>query len=85
MCDLFDDAIFEAKLRRLAGGFQKRFGDLLTYNVDDEIARYKVRLPERNVRAPGIADVGALGPPRKAGALCGRPDSAPRLRQREER
>jgi len=41
MCDLFDDAIFEAKLRRLAHGFQKRFGDLLTYNVDDEIARYK--------------------------------------------
>ena len=47
MCDLFDDAIFEAKLRRLAHGFQKRFGDLLTYNVDDEIARYKVRLEKR--------------------------------------
>lgn len=41
MCDLFDEAIFETKLRRLAGGFQKRFGDLLKYNVDEEIARYK--------------------------------------------
>lgn len=42
MCDLFDEAIFEAKLRRLAHGFQQRFGDLLKYDVDEEIARYKV-------------------------------------------
>lgn len=42
MCDLFDEVIFETKLRRLAGGFQKRFGDLLKYNVEEEIARYKV-------------------------------------------
>ena len=43
MCDLFDEAIFEEKLRRLANGFQRRFGDLLKYNVEEEIARYKVR------------------------------------------
>lgn len=43
MCDLFDEEIFEQKLRRLAQGFQKRFGDLLKYDVDEEIARYKVR------------------------------------------
>lgn len=42
MCDLFDEAIFEEKLRRLANGFQRRFGDLLKYNVEEEIARYKV-------------------------------------------
>jgi adenylosuccinate synthase len=42
MCDLFDEQIFETKLRRLAAGFQKRYGDLLKYNVDEEIAQYKV-------------------------------------------
>jgi hypothetical protein len=42
MCDLFDDKTFEEKLRRLATGFQKRFGDLLKYNVDEEIEKYKV-------------------------------------------
>jgi adenylosuccinate synthase len=41
MCDLFDEK-FEEKLRRLATGFQKRFGDLLKYNVDEEIEKYKV-------------------------------------------
>jgi adenylosuccinate synthase len=42
MCDLFDDKTFEEKLRRLATGFQKRFGDLLKYDVDEEIEKYKV-------------------------------------------
>lgn len=42
MCDLFDEEIFEQKLRRLAMGYQKRFGDLLKYNVDDEISSFKV-------------------------------------------
>lgn len=42
MCDLFDEEIFERKLRRLATGFQKRFGDLLKYDVEEEIAKYKV-------------------------------------------
>lgn len=42
MCDLFDEQIFETKLRRLAHGFQKRYGDLLKYDVDEEIAKYKV-------------------------------------------
>jgi adenylosuccinate synthase len=42
MCDLFDEAVFEQKLRRLALGYQKRFGDLLKYNPDDEIEKFKV-------------------------------------------
>ena len=42
MCDLFDEEIFETKLRRIAMGYQKRFGDLLKYDVDGEIAKYKV-------------------------------------------
>jgi adenylosuccinate synthase len=43
MCDLFDEEVFEKKLRRVAAGYQKRFGDLLKYDVEEEIARYKVR------------------------------------------
>jgi len=42
MCDLFDEKVFEQKLRRIADGYQKRFGDLLKYDVEEEIARYKV-------------------------------------------
>jgi adenylosuccinate synthase len=42
IADLFDEEIFEAKLRRLAYGFQKRFGDLLKYSVEDELSKYKV-------------------------------------------
>ncbi|KAF2641449.1 Adenylosuccinate synthetase [Massarina eburnea CBS 473.64] len=46
MCDLFDEDVFEPALRRLASGYQKRFGDLLKYNVDDEIAKFKELLPK---------------------------------------
>lgn len=42
MCDLFDEEVFESKFRRMVHGFQKRFGDLLKYDPEDEIARYKV-------------------------------------------
>jgi adenylosuccinate synthase len=42
MCDLFDEEVFEQKLTRLATGFQKRFGDLLQYDVKAEIEKYKV-------------------------------------------
>ncbi|KZM25100.1 adenylosuccinate synthase [Ascochyta rabiei] len=41
MCDLFDEKVFEQKLRRVAAGYQKRFGDLLKYDVEEEIAGYK--------------------------------------------
>ena len=41
IADVFDEAVFETKLRRLVHGFRKRFGDLLQYDVEDEIARYK--------------------------------------------
>ncbi|KAF1843819.1 uncharacterized protein K460DRAFT_378875 [Cucurbitaria berberidis CBS 394.84] len=53
MCDLFDEHIFEQKLRRLAMGYQKRFGDLLKYDPEEEIAKFKV-LRER--LAPYIVD-----------------------------
>jgi adenylosuccinate synthase len=42
VCDLFDEEVFEAKFRRMVHGFQKRFGDLLKYDIEEEITRYKV-------------------------------------------
>jgi adenylosuccinate synthase len=32
----------EEKLRRLASGFKKRYGDILHYNVDEELSRFEV-------------------------------------------
>lgn len=52
MCDLFDEEVFEKKLRRVAAGYQKRFGDLLKYDVEEEIARYKVRLTMISILDP---------------------------------
>ncbi|KAJ9641847.1 Adenylosuccinate synthase [Coniosporium tulheliwenetii] len=46
MADLFGQEVFETKLRRLADGFKKRFGDLLQYDVEDEIARYREYIPK---------------------------------------
>lgn len=40
--ELFNWPLFEKKLRLLAYGYKKRFGDLLQYDVEDEIKRYKV-------------------------------------------
>jgi adenylosuccinate synthase len=40
ICDIFHDDL-ETKIRRLAMGYKKRFGDLLEYDVEDEIARFR--------------------------------------------
>jgi adenylosuccinate synthase len=53
MCDLFDEEVFEKKLRRVADGYKKRFGDLLQYDVEEEIARYKELRPKI---APYVVD-----------------------------
>ena len=45
MCDIFNEEKFENGMRRLADGYKKRFGDLLKYDVEEEIARYKVHPP----------------------------------------
>jgi adenylosuccinate synthase len=42
MCDLFDEEIFEQKFRRIVLGYQKRFGDLLKYDPEEEITKFKV-------------------------------------------
>ena len=38
--DIFDKEVLDRKLRTLAHGFRKRYGDLLEYDVDAEIAKY---------------------------------------------
>ncbi len=43
MCDVFNEELFAQKLRRLATGYQRRFGPLLKYDPEDEIAKFKAR------------------------------------------
>jgi adenylosuccinate synthase len=38
---MFHEELFERKLRALASGFKKRYGDLLVYDVDEELGRFK--------------------------------------------
>ncbi|KAK3401683.1 Adenylosuccinate synthetase [Sordaria brevicollis] len=44
--EIFNEEIFERKLRQLAAGYKKRFGDLLKYDVEEEIARFKEYRPK---------------------------------------
>ncbi|PHH86584.1 hypothetical protein CDD83_10016 [Cordyceps sp. RAO-2017] len=44
--DIFDQELFERKLRQLASGYQKRFGDHLRYDVEEEIARFREYRPK---------------------------------------
>jgi adenylosuccinate synthase len=38
---MFDQELFETKLRRLAHGYKARYGDLLKYDVEEEIERFR--------------------------------------------
>ncbi|PNP46202.1 hypothetical protein TGAMA5MH_02237 [Trichoderma gamsii] len=40
MTDVFYPALFEQKVRRLADGYQKRFGELFEYDIKAELARF---------------------------------------------
>ncbi|KAM0521126.1 hypothetical protein ACHAPE_002599 [Trichoderma viride] len=40
MTDVFYPDLFEQKVRRLADGYQKRFGELLEYDIKAELARF---------------------------------------------
>lgn len=47
MSEIFDKARFDEKVRHLAQGYKKRYGDLLEYDPEEEIARfdqYRVQL-----------------------------------------
>jgi len=83
MCDLFDEQIFETKLRRLANSFQKRYGDLLKYDVEEEITKYKVS--HNGVGIYGTKTDNVKDSAREACSLRRRPDPAPRIGKGEER
>lgn len=40
IADIFNKPVFEEKLRQLEAGFRKRYGDLLQYDAEEEIARF---------------------------------------------
>jgi adenylosuccinate synthase len=39
--EIFNESLFEDKIRELARAAKKRWGDLLTYDVEEEISRFK--------------------------------------------
>ncbi|KAF2674496.1 Adenylosuccinate synthetase [Microthyrium microscopicum] len=54
LAEVFDAETFERKLRQLATGYSKRYGDLLKYDVEDELAKfqkYRAELPHFTVDA----------------------------------
>ncbi|KAJ4386882.1 Adenylosuccinate synthase [Gnomoniopsis smithogilvyi] len=46
LSELFDEPVFERKLRQMAAGYKKRYGDLLKYDVEEEINRFKEYRPK---------------------------------------
>ncbi|KAH7162398.1 Adenylosuccinate synthetase [Dactylonectria estremocensis] len=46
LSEVFNPALFESKLRSLASGYRKRFGDLLEYDVEEELARFNEYRPK---------------------------------------
>ncbi|RDW75649.1 hypothetical protein BP5796_06470 [Coleophoma crateriformis] len=40
ICDIFNKKLFDHKIRVIANGYKKRFGDLLQYDVEKEIAQF---------------------------------------------
>lgn len=42
VCELFEWDQFEKKVRQLEYGFRRRFGDLLKYDVEEELKKFKV-------------------------------------------
>lgn len=41
LSEIFDPEVFERKLRQLEQGYRKRFGDLLVYDMEDELKRFE--------------------------------------------
>ncbi|RAL65853.1 hypothetical protein DID88_005516 [Monilinia fructigena] len=53
VADIFRESFFEEKVRNMAAGAKKRFGDLLQYDVEEELARFKTY---RNELATMVVD-----------------------------
>lgn len=46
LSEVFNAELFESKLRRLADGYRKRYGDLFKYDVEDELKRFEEYRPK---------------------------------------
>ena len=46
--EIFNEKNFNERLRELARGYKKRYGDLLEYDVEEEILRYNVKTQPSN-------------------------------------
>jgi len=51
--EIFNEELFNKKLRKLADGYKKRYGDLLNYDVEVEIAKFNTY---RTTLAPYVVD-----------------------------
>jgi adenylosuccinate synthase len=40
--EIFNENLFNSRLRELARGYKLRYGDLLKYDVEEEISRFNV-------------------------------------------
>jgi adenylosuccinate synthase len=56
VCDIFDEATFEAKFRRVVHGYQKRFGDLLKYDPEAEIEKFRVTCTSLIISYPTLTE-----------------------------
>jgi adenylosuccinate synthase len=68
IAEIFNEKVFEERLRELARGFQRRYGDLLKYDVEEEISRYKVCYGRSYLRHN--SDSFSLGIPQEPCSLC---------------
>ncbi|KAM0449273.1 hypothetical protein ACHAO4_007620 [Trichoderma viride] len=79
LAEVFNAELFNSKLRRLASGYQKRYGDLLKYDVEEEIARfneYRTKLRKYTVDAIAfMKDAQAKNTKILCEGANGRPDS----------
>lgn len=72
ICEVFDKEHFDSRLRELARGYKKRYGDILKYDVEEEISRFDVGCCF--ILAVETTD-GITGISRKAGDIRHRPSA----------
>ena len=84
MSEVFDQEVLERKLRTLAEGYRKRFGDLLKYDVEEEISRFKVHPSLPSIQ---VADRKDLSPATQGVCRrCRSPhDKSPRIKYQDPR
>jgi adenylosuccinate synthase len=68
IAEIFNEKAFEERLRELARGYQRRYGDLLKYDVEEEISRYKVCFGRKYLWRN--SDSFSLGIPQEPCSIC---------------